>query len=350
MDESNRRNRFAFTFLELLIAIAIVGVLLAMIIPAVASVREAARRTSCLNNMRQQVLGILNFESAFQQLPSAAGFVRGEEDLPETTESYSGFLSFFNQMERYEGPYYSDVVEFEGKTFPAYPDVDAHGYPLWSQQRHWLICPSLPMPESEFAVTHYAFSIGDAAKNINNPSSIRGAFAVGMTLKVDEVVDGTTQTIAMTEIGGVGGRSVGSRFAINQPRKYLDKPSLTSELANSNRFKSTVTLSNKTRGGNWADGTAGAGLVKTILPPGSPSVLVGESSEVNGFLSASVNHPGGTNVALLDGSTRVIDADIDTGDQNYPANSAKELEGVASHYGVWGALGSSNGEETDFEF
>ena len=66
---THRPTRHGFTLVELLVVIAIIGVLVSLLLPAVNAAREAARRTQCINNIRQMALAVVNYESANSVFP-----------------------------------------------------------------------------------------------------------------------------------------------------------------------------------------------------------------------------------------------------------------------------------------
>ena len=68
----DRLSLHGFTLLEILVAIAIIGILMALLIPAVQQAREAARRTQCMNNLKQQALACTNYESSHKKYPAGA--------------------------------------------------------------------------------------------------------------------------------------------------------------------------------------------------------------------------------------------------------------------------------------
>jgi prepilin-type N-terminal cleavage/methylation domain-containing protein len=84
---ADNRPRWAFTLVELLVVIAIIGILIGMLLPAVQSVRESARRTSCANKIRQIATSILNYESA-------TGFFPVNQVGPAPHDGKPGFLSW----------------------------------------------------------------------------------------------------------------------------------------------------------------------------------------------------------------------------------------------------------------
>ena len=95
----NRRN--GFTLVELLVVIAIIGILVAMLFPAIQAVREAARRTSCMNNIRQIALAAHNFESTHQQFPTPYYFDGGTVSGNGSWSIHAQLLPYCEQANAY---------------------------------------------------------------------------------------------------------------------------------------------------------------------------------------------------------------------------------------------------------
>ena len=349
-----------FTLVELLVVIAVIGLLLGMFLPfAGRGVRGAARRSDCANRMRQLAIASHNYHEAHQHLPSVMG------PLPDTyieagsSSRLSGFVSLFPYMEQHD--IWDEIVKartYEGVRFPAGPEPWSTGYEPYSQRIEALLCPSSSDNKTEFGNTNYAFSIGDVARSIHNPTTARGAFACGIKSNLtNDFPDGTSNTIALLEVEVANSRLVAGQYAINQAQNFLDNPSACLKLADSEQQKKyyvdSVQLSQHGRGSNWASGTAESTLANTILAPGSPSCAIGGSQGVDGFYSASSSHDSGVNVAFMDGSVHHIIGSINAGDPSVSAPTQAELAtaGFLSPYGVWGALGGKNdGGATNDDF
>jgi prepilin-type N-terminal cleavage/methylation domain-containing protein/prepilin-type processing-associated H-X9-DG protein len=92
------KRHFAFTLVELLVVIAIIGVLVALLLPAIQAAREAARRSSCTNNLKQIALALLNYSDIHNQFPLGA-YAAVEEDHPAEEDGLGWATQILPQLE-----------------------------------------------------------------------------------------------------------------------------------------------------------------------------------------------------------------------------------------------------------
>ena len=145
-----KRRGNGFTLVELLVVIAIIGILIGMLLPAVQAVREAARRISCANNMRQMSLAMLNFESANQRFPS------GNLSNPDIADFSDAILNDGVNWSCIVLPFIEQGNQFEivssgsnglRDTDAAYNLQDNAGNDVGSNVLPSFICPSCPMAD-----------------------------------------------------------------------------------------------------------------------------------------------------------------------------------------------------------
>ena len=194
------RTRSAFTLVELLVVIAIIGMLIALLLPAVQQAREAARRIQCVNNLRQSGLAILNFESGNGELPSGGQGTDFTTDPPSTIFAlHSMFTEVLPFMEETA---IADAFDFT-KAYNATPENMAaaqNNVPAF-------VCPTNALrPEPvdpfgygcvDYAPVYYT-DIDPVTGVRNRATRVSGAFGVKRT-RLRKIIDGTSKTIALIE-------------------------------------------------------------------------------------------------------------------------------------------------------
>jgi len=147
------RVRRAFTLIELLVVISIIGVLVALLLPAVQAAREAARRMQCSNHLKQIGLGLQNYHDTFNSLPfgARARFVQTSGTAPGGQSWgpswYVGILPFCEQKPL------ADLIESASLATPNLTDLTKAtsrvAFNVNNQKIAWMLCPSSPLPQTE---------------------------------------------------------------------------------------------------------------------------------------------------------------------------------------------------------
>jgi prepilin-type N-terminal cleavage/methylation domain-containing protein len=193
----HRRARYSgFTLIELLVVCAIIGLLVALLLPAVQSAREAARRTQCRNNLHQIGLALHNYESSYRRLPP--GLIGDSATLSVTNPLHTWQTQILPQLEQAVlQSNYDFNVPFNHAGNAA---VVATKLPVY-------LCPSLPdnLVSDLYGPTHYAGNGGtEIAMN-------DGVFFSWTALSVSALVDGMSSTIAVGEVSeNIGGWAQGT--------------------------------------------------------------------------------------------------------------------------------------------
>jgi len=324
--------RRGFTLVELLVVIAIIGILIALLLPAVQAAREAARRSQCTNNLKQLGLALHNYHDANKCFPYRMGGGSGSGWGTVTLPRLSGFVPLLGFIEQ-------GAMAAQVGNDPTY--VWNTAFQPWVTQIPALLCPSDPSTKeiSVIGQNNYAFSIGDQYNNTDwasypTPPPTRGLFGPNTSVTFADILDGTSNTAAMSEIvRPPSSNAFGSNTTSNTTNPINCRASFVN-----GQYTTAILDRDRSLGTRWCDGRVGYVSFNTILPPNGP-VCNGQTT--SGILTAGSRHPGGANVMLADASVRFVSQTIDTGDL-----SAACVTSGQSPYGVWGRVGSKAGGET----
>lgn len=143
------RRRTAFTLVELLVVIAIVGVLLALLLPAIGAARESSRRTQCQNNLRQLGLGLTSYESATKRWPAGKKWSGPPDDPTSFAMAWSSFLLPYIEQDSL-----NSAINFK------LPFTDPANLPATTQVIPIYLCPSTSDFEEHRTPDGHLYNLG----------------------------------------------------------------------------------------------------------------------------------------------------------------------------------------------
>ena len=314
-----------FTLIELLVVVAIIGILIAMLLPAVQQARESGRRGSCVNNLRQLGVALHNYESTYKRLPAAGTFADAEEAIYysasywrinlKSGNNYSwvvGLLPFMEEQSLYD--------QFDLNVNVAHNPKNPQ-----AQQPVSLLCPSDNARDRRFEMAGVEsadpvyFGKGNYAA-FSNVYHIDAWFYPGaMRLygqKLSQILDGTTHTLMFAEIR--------TREHPKDQRGVWALPWSGTTLLSFDFHPTTLDTKSDRIAQDYVPNPQSLGLTQYPNSP-NPDVLyecpdiVGEQfdnmtceSRWHGYVSAAPRslHPGGVNVTFLDGHVGFLENDI----------------------------------------
>ena len=318
-------RRRGFTLIELLVVIAIIAVLIALLLPAVQAAREAARRSQCVNNLKQLGLGLHNYHQGIGTFPMGVSKTDGPNDAWGQWSAQAMLLPYVEQQALYNACNFSIRVD-GGQTVNGYQTNSTVSQTIIRN----FICPSdSDAGRTSGNTNSYYLSVGTTTAQPGggpyNPMHSTGMFTWQYSYDMSAIRDGTSNTVAASE--GVVGPPTNKLGLGNSYRNAGGDPALTQDvfttLPSGTQAPGTVVPNRlvncmkgtdlfNTRGLNWANGNTNYTMFCTVVPPNSRQYPFGGCKSGGGgvdlaeIVNSNSYHPGGCNVLMGDGSVKFI--------------------------------------------
>ena len=282
-----------FTLIELLVVIFVIGVLIALLLPAVQQAREAGRRSQCANNLKQIALAASNYHETFGSYPQGVQFTFNYSSASQQV----ALLPFLEHAPLFNAANFDWVV----------PWSDANSTILGAVRPSVYLCPSDPMantvdpfPGDQFfdpgffffsytvfsqAYTSYAGNAGTWFQHSRNPARLaqsNGLYFRWSAVRIADITDGTSNTIGYAEHA--------TGLLTDTTERIIEGPGWAGSWYGSTIFTSFYPLNPQRK----VNDEYGDGLVRAYVG------------------AASSFHPGGANAAMADGSVRFLKDSIDS--------------------------------------
>jgi type II secretory pathway pseudopilin PulG len=347
------------------VVIAIIGVLIALLLPAVQMAREAAHRMQCTNHLKQLSLACHMYHDTHDCLPPYC--LKIGNDVQEGANWLVMILPFIEQQGL------SDMIKAGGtnasingtENFRAGYGVktDNSNYRPWRARFNLQVCPSDSFSSQAeippFLVPgSYRANTGDCTANLADMcdstklhnSRMRGAFVANVGKNFSTIQDGTSNTFLLSEsltcrpgeersaILGLAHSGASGNGTPDWCMSSLD-PNIPNRIRTTNSWQGA-----NYKGRRWNCTEFSYAAFNTVQAPNTVScILWGTAGRNTPILPSSSNHNGGANHSLIDGSVRFVSSTVDTGSSNITAWDSADPARTwqpQSPYGVYGAMGT----------
>ncbi len=338
---SRDHSRIAFTLVELLVVIAIIGVLVALLLPAVQAARESARRMSCINNLKNISLACLNYESSKGELPPGSTIEPGAQEsgfgwmvwiLPYVEQSGVSQQALDRiELTGTKGAYDTELDELNQMLLPMYlcpsdPELreqeEKFGGSAAAKARkgmsyagvmgsyHGRTGMSSPTKDG----SHFCIWSNPSATDLFGPNNYDGLLVQGWPVELKEATDGLSNSALIGErtyqirawmLGAYWVGNTDPPRSRRNPVGLPKGPQPSTAFFGCKNFSDKVALNHDPLNGCYIDHRNDLGD-RPFMPDTTP-----KNVSVNDLPFAS-RHPGGVNFCFGDGSTRFLNDSVDT--------------------------------------